>query len=267
MHHQERRPAGRLVVQQAGQWAGFGVVVIHRAIAPAGRGNRRIEGANRCWPAPQQQGLALQAAHAKGIGEGLDHQALQQPALVNPIAGSPNGLRTGREIQRAAGRDQAIEGLGLLAQQVEQHRAPERQPHPQERQGAGHGPRLRHHRQQIGVAAGRIGAGRQVPAWPGAPQIEAQHRKTGPLQAQGLAAHPLPGTAAAEAMHHHHQALSRAGGGRIMQRHEAPPPASSPRPRPRPRTRPRGDRLEINGDRFAPIGGQGQRADRVPQGL
>ena len=239
--------------------------MIHRVIAPAGRGDRRIEGANRSWPAPHQQGLALLAAHTKGIGEGLDHQALQQPALVDPIAGPPNGLGAGGEIQGAARRDQAIEGLGLLPQRVEQHRAPQRQPHPQERQGTGHGPCLRHHRQQIGIATGRIGAGRQGPAWPGPPQIEAQHGKTGPLQAQGLAAHPLPGTAASQAMHHQDQAFGRAGDGRIMQRHKAPSPAR--RPRPHPRTRPRRDRLEINGDRFSPIGGQGQRADGVPQGL
>ena len=68
-------------------------------------------------------------------------------------------------------------------------------------------------------------------------------------------------------MHHQYQALRRACGGRIMQRQEAPSLASHPWPRPRPRPRPREDRLEINGDRFAPIGGQGQRADGVPQGL
>ena len=87
------------------------VVGIHVRKSPTRSGHSAIEGPNRAWSLSTTQLSKIQIAHAKGIGERLTHQALQQPALIHTIARTFNRCTAGSQIQGTAGTEQSIQGL------------------------------------------------------------------------------------------------------------------------------------------------------------
>ena len=100
---------------------------------PTRCGDGRIEGLQAAHPLRSAQQSAFGRRDPVGILQGQLAQAPQHPTAIQPVARPVELIRALDQIQRAADARQAIE-QGLLQLGIEQHRAPQGEPHPKQGQ-------------------------------------------------------------------------------------------------------------------------------------
>ena len=160
----------------------FPVVGLHIVKPPPRCRHSSIEGANRARCCITAELLQLCSADAEGIRKGLTHQPLEQPTLIHPIPGTlDRGTAIGK-IQRTARTKKPIQNPGKAEAGIEQHRSPQGNASPQQRTITGQLTGTGNHRQEVTVAAGRIGATGKFTTRIRSPQIETQHGKSSRLQ-------------------------------------------------------------------------------------
>ncbi len=105
------------------------------------------------------------------------------------------------------------------------------------------------HRQEVAIATGGIGAGRQGPARSSTAQIQAPHREARGLEAEAHSPQPLPLARSTQTVQQQHESPSGPTKRRIDHRQQG------------------GITTDIYYNRFTPIQGQPGRPQGVPQGL
>ena len=144
---------------------------------------------------------------AERIGQGLPHQPLQQPTLIDAIAGPFNRSAADSQVQGAAGTKQAIQHSGGFEAGIEQHGSP------QGNTGAIERPLIRQisctlkHRQEIAVAGRGIRPPRQMTPGIRAAHVQTQHRVASCLQTQSQSTQTFPTTGSPQTMQQDHQSL------------------------------------------------------------
>ena len=115
------------------QRTGGRVISRQGRMPPTRGGDGRIEGLQAAHPLRSAQQSAFGRRDPVGILQGQLAQAPQHPTAIQPVARPVELIRALDQIQRAADARQAIE-QGLLQLGIEQHRAPQGEPHPKQGQ-------------------------------------------------------------------------------------------------------------------------------------
>ena len=124
--------------------------------------------------------------------------------MINTIAGAFNGGTAGGQIQRAAGAEQTIKHSRTGEAGIEQHCSSQGDAGSQQRSTRRQLPGPGDHRQQIGVAAGGVGAPGQMPAGISTTKVQAQHQEPGLLQGKAHATKTFTGTGPTQPMQEQH---------------------------------------------------------------